>query len=132
MGKKNAVFPYRMGAHNVLEVSKADFDKCGHDHVINMFYKGPTLIQLNTTGDYYFYSGIGTHCELGQKLHIQVVPGRGFSGRGVRFLEVFSRALAPSAPADQEKSAPHNSATSTIALPFLGLLSCFSLFMFLI
>ncbi|KMT11980.1 hypothetical protein BVRB_5g099420 [Beta vulgaris subsp. vulgaris] len=120
------VFPYRVGAHNVLQVNKPDFDKCGHDNVVNMFYKGPTVFQLNATGDYYFYSGIGTHCELGQKLHVHVVPGRGYSGRGTRFLEVVVHALAP--------SAPHNSAptTTTTALPYLGLFSCLLLVVLLI
>ncbi|KAL2928241.1 Early nodulin-like protein 1, partial [Bienertia sinuspersici] len=87
------VFPYRWGAHNVLQVSKEDYDKCGDDNVINMYFKGPTVIQLNNTGDYYFYSNVGTHCELGQKLHVHVGPGRGYSGRGVRFLELFRRVL---------------------------------------
>ncbi|XP_057521168.1 umecyanin-like [Amaranthus tricolor] len=87
------VFPYRMGAHNVLQVNKADFDKCGHDNVINQFFKGPTVFQLNAIGDYYFYSGVGIHCEMGQKLHVQVVPGKGYSGRGTRFLQFVSRRL---------------------------------------
>ncbi|CAO2837711.1 unnamed protein product [Amaranthus hypochondriacus] len=87
------VFPYRMGAHNVIQVNKADFDKCGHGNVINQFFKGPTVIQLNATGDYYFYSGVGTHCEMGQKLHVQVIPGKGYSGRGTRFLAFVSRQL---------------------------------------
>ena len=75
------VFPYREGAHNVLQVSKEDFDKCGHDKVFEQYYKGPTVVQLTKLGDYFFYSGIGTHCEIGQKLHIKVVPGLGSSGR---------------------------------------------------
>ncbi|KAL9230970.1 hypothetical protein vseg_006251 [Gypsophila vaccaria] len=78
------VFPYRVGAHNILQVSKQDFDKCGNDHVYEQYYKGPTVIKLNATGDYYFYSGIGTHCELGQKLHVHVVAGPGSSGRCLR------------------------------------------------
>jgi len=120
------VFPYRMGAHNVLQVSKADYDNCGHDNVINMFYKGPTVVQLNATGDYYFYSSVGTHCELGQKLHVHVVPGKGYSGRGRHFLEVFSHALAPSSPHAT------NSALSTTYISFLGLLSSFLLVVLLI
>ncbi|GAB2296695.1 hypothetical protein Dimus_030803 [Dionaea muscipula] len=75
------VFPYRTGAHNVLQVLEKDFETCGNDNVINHYFRGPTIIQLNTTGEYYFYSGIGTHCEAGQKLHITVVNGPGSSGK---------------------------------------------------
>ncbi|KAK1320303.1 Lamin-like protein [Acorus calamus] len=54
------VFLYTTGVHNVLEVNKEDFDKCGDKKVIDMFYKGPTILPLTTPGNHYYYSGVGT------------------------------------------------------------------------
>ncbi|KAL2902700.1 Umecyanin, partial [Bienertia sinuspersici] len=93
LGGKKCSFSIQMGRTQRTTSLKEDYDKCGDDNVINMYFKGPTVIQLNNTGDYYFYSNVGTHCELGQKLHVHVGPGRGYSGRGVRFLELFRRVL---------------------------------------
>ena len=45
-----------------------------------MYYEGPTILNLTQTGDYYFYSGVGKHCEAGQKLHITVGNKEGSSG----------------------------------------------------
>ncbi|KAB1202805.1 Umecyanin [Morella rubra] len=74
------VFPYRPGSNNVVVVNKEDFEVCGQKNVINMYYNGPTILNLTATGNYYYYCGIGKHCEVGQKLHIKVVKGEGSSG----------------------------------------------------
>ncbi|KAK1276439.1 Lamin-like protein [Acorus gramineus] len=66
------VFLYTTGVHNVLEVNKDDFDKCGDKKVIDMYYKGPTILPLTTPGNHYYYCGVGTHCESGQKIAINV------------------------------------------------------------
>ncbi|XP_023518646.1 umecyanin-like [Cucurbita pepo subsp. pepo] len=76
------VFPYRPGANNLLAVKKADYETCGQgeEDVINMYYLGPTILNITQPGDYYYYDGIGKHCEAGQKLHIQVGSKEGTSG----------------------------------------------------
>ncbi|KAJ8451162.1 hypothetical protein Cgig2_026971 [Carnegiea gigantea] len=67
------------------------------------YYKGPFIFQLNNTGDYYFYSNVGTHCEMGQKLHITVGTAPGSSG----FVFVPPRRLLSlPAPAKHEPEAP--------------------------
>lgn len=97
------VFPFRVGGHNVIQVTKDDFDTCGHDHVVAEYYKGPFIFQLNNTGEYYFYSNVGTHCEMGQKLHITVGTAPGSSG----FVFVPPRRLLSlPAPAKHEPEAP--------------------------
>ena len=75
------MFPYRISLHNVLDVNKEDFEACTQKKVINTYFKGPTIVNFTQPGDYYYYSGIGTQCEAGQKLSITVVNGKGSSGR---------------------------------------------------
>ena len=136
----HAVFPFRVGGHNVIQVTKEDFDVCGHDHVIAEYSKGPFILQLNTTGDYYFYSNVGTHCEMGQKLHITVGTAPGSTG----FVFVPPRRLlglpesakhaagheheheAPSPAPDMAHEVAAASAASNNVGQFLGLVaSCF-------
>ncbi|XP_022931314.1 stellacyanin-like [Cucurbita moschata] len=74
------VFPYRPGANNIVAVKKADYEVCGEENVINMYYLGPTILNLTEAGDYYYFDGIGKHCEAGQKLHVQVGLKEGTSG----------------------------------------------------
>ncbi|KAG0490576.1 hypothetical protein HPP92_007439 [Vanilla planifolia] len=66
------VFLYRSGAQNVLEVSAEDYKRCGSSNVTNMYYIGPTIVELETPGPHFFYSGVGLHCEAGQKLAVDV------------------------------------------------------------
>uniref|UniRef100_A0A5B7BTR6 Putative umecyanin-like n=1 Tax=Davidia involucrata TaxID=16924 RepID=A0A5B7BTR6_DAVIN len=110
------LFPYRMGLHNIVEVGKEDFDACTQKKVIDIFYKGPTIINYTQPGVHYYYSGIGTQCEAGQKLSVTVVGGKGASGRR-NLLEVMAPAPAP------------KSAASPIA-GGLGMLSCLLPFLF--
>jgi hypothetical protein len=64
----------------VVLVKKEDFEACTQRDVIDIYFNGPTIVDLTETGDYYYYSGIGKHCEAGQKFHINVVKGEGSSG----------------------------------------------------
>ncbi|XP_028555295.1 cucumber peeling cupredoxin [Dendrobium catenatum] len=68
-----AVFLYRTSAENVLEVSAQDYEDCGNGDIIEIYYRGPSTVQLSTPGRHFFYSGIGLHCEAGQKLAVNVV-----------------------------------------------------------
>ncbi|PKU68168.1 Cucumber peeling cupredoxin [Dendrobium catenatum] len=67
------VFLYRTSAENVLEVSAQDYEDCGNGDIIEIYYRGPSTVQLSTPGRHFFYSGIGLHCEAGQKLAVNVV-----------------------------------------------------------
>ena len=66
------MFMYTPALQNVMEVSKKDFEECTQEEVVDMHYKGPTVLVITKPGEHYFYSGIGTHCEDGQKLSINV------------------------------------------------------------
>ncbi|RZC56553.1 hypothetical protein C5167_015403 [Papaver somniferum] len=93
------VFPFRTGVHNLIEVSKEDFDACTQKKVVHMLYKGPIVLELNELGEHYYYCGVGTHCELGQKLSINVVNATGSAG------PEFETVAAASAPTESKSSA---------------------------
>lgn len=82
---KFAVFPFRSGQYNIIQVGGNDFKGCSMNQVINMIARGPAIIPLDKTGDYYFYDGVGKHCEHGQKLKVTVVNAVGTSGKGFSF-----------------------------------------------
>ncbi|XP_008798641.1 umecyanin-like [Phoenix dactylifera] len=66
------VFPYKVGVHNVIEVPKEDFENCTQFKVIERHHEGPLILELTKPGPHYYYCGVGLHCELGQKLAINV------------------------------------------------------------
>ncbi|XP_028100879.1 cucumber peeling cupredoxin-like isoform X2 [Camellia sinensis] len=66
------VFNYATGQHNVARVSKNAYDTCNPTSPMSIDTNGPTNINLNTTGEYYFFCTVGTHCTQGQKLAINV------------------------------------------------------------
>jgi len=111
------IFPYRPGSNNVVVVDKDDFDVCGQKKVINMYYNGPTIVNLTETGECFYYSGVGKHCEAGQKLHIKVVNEQGSSGKSSPDFKlvghVDSKTAAP-APAALPDHLDHNSSATTI------------------
>ncbi|XP_061350666.1 stellacyanin-like [Gastrolobium bilobum] len=69
------VFNFNTGAHNVITLSKKDFENCNVNGNIETFASGPARITLNRAGEYYFACGFPSHCSLGQKLNINVTAG---------------------------------------------------------
>ncbi|KAL5539377.1 hypothetical protein UlMin_044420 [Ulmus minor] len=120
------VFPSRPCGNNVMRVSKEDFPKCSQNHVITMYYEGPTILILKELGDYYFYSGVGKHCEAGQKLHITVTNKSGSSGKLLPF-ELFNSTDAAAQPAAVVAAAAPPNATvhhsGATAIRNIGLVS---------
>ncbi|KAI3421472.1 Phytocyanin domain-containing protein, partial [Psidium guajava] len=74
------IFPYRPGSNNLLIVKKKDYEACDMSDPIDIYYMGPTILNLTAVGDYYYVSSSGRHCEYGQRLHITVGKGPGSSG----------------------------------------------------
>ncbi|CAI9783680.1 unnamed protein product [Fraxinus pennsylvanica] len=57
--------------HNLLEVSKADYDSCVTSNPLNPPYIGGlTVIPLTNPGKRYFICGIPGHCSAGMKIEI--------------------------------------------------------------
>ncbi|GFZ16411.1 hypothetical protein Acr_25g0008200 [Actinidia rufa] len=81
--------------HNVVEVGKDDFQRCTQENRLNIYPWGPVVVNFTDVGEHYFYSGVGIQCELGQKFHFTVVPGKGSSGRIQSSLRVVVAAPVP-------------------------------------
>ncbi|XP_008793738.2 uclacyanin 1 [Phoenix dactylifera] len=60
-------------AHDVLEVSKADYDACATSKPTNSYTGGSTVVKLSSPGKRYFICGIPGHCSQGMKVEIDVV-----------------------------------------------------------
>ncbi|RCV10821.1 hypothetical protein SETIT_2G139400v2 [Setaria italica] len=74
------VFKYSPQAHDVVEVSKADYDSCScwdtssNARPIVTHTSGNDAIALTSAGMRYFICGIPGHCAGGMKLQVDVVP----------------------------------------------------------
>ncbi|VAH53857.1 unnamed protein product [Triticum turgidum subsp. durum] len=69
------VFKYSPQAHDVLEVSKADYDSCSTASPVTTLNSGNDVVTLNATGTRYFICGFPGHCAGGMKVKIDVMPG---------------------------------------------------------
>ncbi|KAF8669889.1 hypothetical protein HU200_051069 [Digitaria exilis] len=68
------VFKYTRGAHDVLEVTKADHDACSTSSPLVSFSSGNDVVTLVSGGvTRYFICGVPGHCAAGMKLAVTVV-----------------------------------------------------------
>ncbi|XP_051194178.1 basic blue protein-like [Lolium perenne] len=89
------VFKYNPQAHDVLEVSKADYDSCSAANPITTLKTGNDVIALPATGTRYFICGFTGHCASGMKVTIDVLSA--------------SSPLTPSSPAPASGPSASNS-----------------------
>ncbi|KAL4569774.1 hypothetical protein LXL04_025417 [Taraxacum kok-saghyz] len=66
----NIVFTYTPN-HDVLEVSKDDYDSCSTSSPISTSTRSPTTIELSDAVSRYFICGIAGHCDQGMKVEIK-------------------------------------------------------------
>ncbi|GMY35837.1 early nodulin-like protein 1 [Fagus crenata] len=66
------VFNFMNGSDNVAEVTKEAYNSCNLTTILALYNNTPAYITLKTTGEHYFTSTYQYHCELGQKLAINV------------------------------------------------------------
>ncbi|WMV07909.1 hypothetical protein MTR67_001294 [Solanum verrucosum] len=67
------VFNYNNKCHNVMQVTKQEYESCTITNPIATFNTGKDSITLRAYGDYYYVCGIPGHCQIGQKFHINIV-----------------------------------------------------------
>ncbi|XP_055814634.1 mavicyanin-like [Solanum dulcamara] len=67
------VFNYNNKYHNVMQVSRQEYESCTITDPIATFNTGKDSITLPSSGDYYYVCGIPGHCQIGQKFHIHIV-----------------------------------------------------------
>ncbi|XP_037474899.1 mavicyanin-like [Triticum dicoccoides] len=68
------VFKYSPQAHDVLEVSKADYDSSSTASPVTTLNSGNDVVTLTATGTRYFICGFPGHCAGGMKVKIDVMP----------------------------------------------------------
>lgn len=59
--------------HNVVEVTKADYESCQPSNPIHSYNDGSTTIPLTSAGKRYFICGTKGHCSQGMKVEIDTL-----------------------------------------------------------
>ncbi|CAF2096142.1 uclacyanin 1 [Brassica rapa] len=70
----NLVFAYPSAFHDVVEVTKPEFDSCQVVKPLITFANGNSIVPLTTPGKRYFICGMPGHCTQGMKLEVNVLP----------------------------------------------------------
>ncbi|RWW39633.1 hypothetical protein BHE74_00055023 [Ensete ventricosum] len=60
-------------SHDVVEVTKSEYDACTASTPIQSYAGGSTVIKLSAPGKRHFICGIAGHCTAGMKLEVDVV-----------------------------------------------------------
>ncbi|CAH8282506.1 unnamed protein product [Eruca vesicaria subsp. sativa] len=68
------VFEYNNNFHDVTEVTHNDFKLCIPSKPLARYQTGSDTISLTKPGYQNFICGVPSHCDLGQKLQILVLP----------------------------------------------------------
>ncbi|XVE49773.1 hypothetical protein DITRI_Ditri01bG0108500 [Diplodiscus trichospermus] len=68
----NLIFQYTPN-HDVLEVTKADYDSCQTSNPIQTYTGGNTAIPLSAPGKRYFICGTLGHCQQGMQIEIDTL-----------------------------------------------------------
>ncbi|TVU43433.1 hypothetical protein EJB05_09906 [Eragrostis curvula] len=98
------VFKYASGAHDVLEVSKADYDSCSGSSPRATFQTGDDTVSLPAAGTRYFICGVPGHCAAGMKLAVKVEAAT-------------STGPNPAAPSPRPVAMPPRAAGPSAAMP---------------
>ncbi|GJN12490.1 hypothetical protein PR202_ga30772 [Eleusine coracana subsp. coracana] len=133
------VFKYSRALHNVLEVSKADYDSCSSSNPINAVQTGDDTITLPAGGvTRYFICGVPGHCDDGMKLAVRVEAAAGPnasapSSPSTPFAMPPRRAEGPASggrpsAASPPSSSDASSAASVVSLAGLGLAALIAFF----
>ncbi|KAI3724968.1 hypothetical protein L1987_64737 [Smallanthus sonchifolius] len=66
------VFNFTNGQHDVAEVVAANYEPCNSTRPISLVTTGPASLTLTTAGAHYYICTFPSHCQIGQKLTINV------------------------------------------------------------
>ncbi|CAN6586601.1 unnamed protein product [Malus baccata var. baccata] len=58
--------------HNLMQVTKQDFESCNTTATIAVYTSGSDTITLKRPDHYYFLCGAPGHCQAGQKIDVKV------------------------------------------------------------
>ena len=138
------VFEYNKDYHDVNEITTNNFELCEPSNPLVRYETGSDTVTLTKPGVHNFICGVPSHCDIGQKLQIVVLPASlgpvaAPVPRPVRSPSSFS-SPSPSPLADSPVKngpryqmgpapAPHSTASdSSAGMGFYSLISLFSLF----
>ncbi|PWA47603.1 cupredoxin [Artemisia annua] len=68
------LFNFTTGLHNVAEISQAAYGPCSSTNTLSLNPTGPATVTLTRSGAHYFICTVVSHCQIGQKLTINVSP----------------------------------------------------------
>ncbi|KAM0911932.1 hypothetical protein ACQ4PT_013124 [Festuca glaucescens] len=122
------LFRYPRAAHNVVEVSRADYDACSTSSPIASFQTGNDIVPLAAAGNRYFICGVPGHCDAGMKVHIDVEEATPSGSTGA-LSPVSPRAAAPAmapipsgtTPSTSGQAMPPSSSSVSAGIGSLGL-----------
>ncbi|KAL2629431.1 hypothetical protein R1flu_014117 [Riccia fluitans] len=69
---RSSVLKYDPRLHNVLLVSKADFDACRTTAPWAKYSSGKDYVKFTKSGTYYLICGVARHCAAGMKVAVTV------------------------------------------------------------
>ncbi|XP_019422780.1 PREDICTED: mavicyanin-like [Lupinus angustifolius] len=67
------IFEYGAQFHNVMRVTHAMYQSCNASSPITTFTSGNDSIKITNHGHHFFLCGIPGHCQMGQKVDINVL-----------------------------------------------------------
>ncbi|KAI3502266.1 hypothetical protein L1887_30299 [Cichorium endivia] len=112
----NLVFTYT-STHDVLEVSKDDYDSCSTSSPISTNSPSPTNIALTASGSRYFICGTAGHCDQGMKVEIKTVSAASAPPTTTTPTSPTPPKSTPSPPASSTDDTPSPPASTTPATP---------------
>ncbi|XP_058206878.1 umecyanin-like [Rhododendron vialii] len=117
------IFNYATGAHDVAEVSKTAYEGCTSTTTITLATTGPTNITLSTAGEHYYICTVGSHCNGGQKLAINVTASTTTSTPP----PPGTTTASPPPPGTTSSPPPPSSAATPFATAALPMITLFSI-----
>ncbi|KAL6989178.1 hypothetical protein U1Q18_014930, partial [Sarracenia purpurea var. burkii] len=65
-------FDFDSELHDVMQVSRRDYESCASKHPFKSFAAGPATFPLMERGVFYFICSVSNYCALGQRLDVAV------------------------------------------------------------
>ncbi|KVI01334.1 mavicyanin-like [Cynara cardunculus var. scolymus] len=76
------LFNFTTGLHNVVEVSHVVYGQCSSVNTLSPNSIGPVVVKLTQPGNHYYICTVVSHCQIGQKLAINVSPATSTTPQG--------------------------------------------------
>ena len=68
------MFKYAKDQHTVVQATAASYAACSQANSLGVWTSGDDRVTLNTSGTWWFFCGVGDHCQQGMKFNVTVLP----------------------------------------------------------